>query len=95
MNTTDVIIVEQTVIIELKSVERVLPVHEAQTLTRSGRACPGHPTERQQGRAADELQQRHAEGWPAPLHPPNARAPVFIGKSRNGCRCAGSEALAR
>lgn len=27
------IIVEQTVIVELKSVERILPVHEAQTLT--------------------------------------------------------------
>ena len=27
------ILVEQTVIIELKSVERILPVHEAQTLT--------------------------------------------------------------
>jgi GxxExxY protein len=27
------IIVEQSVIVELKSVERILPVHEAQTLT--------------------------------------------------------------
>ena len=27
------IIIEQTVLLELKSVERILPVHEAQTLT--------------------------------------------------------------
>ena len=32
------IIVEQTVLLELKTVERILPLHEAQTLTRSGRA---------------------------------------------------------
>ena len=32
------IIVEQTVVLELEPVERILPLHAAQALTRSGRA---------------------------------------------------------